>query len=171
MFHFPSKLRHLRSVLLLGVLPLFWSVALGWGIAHAAPPAIGTVDPVGDRYQLGQELYLKNCSTCHLAVPPAVFPSQTWAQLLQTPAHYTTQIQPPVDPDLTLIWVYLRDFSRPFPRNEAVPFRVSDSRLFKALHPRVQLPRPLGLSSCATCHPGAARYDFRSLTPEWENAP
>jgi mono/diheme cytochrome c family protein len=131
-----------------------------------------TTDPVSGRLQLGQQLYLDNCATCHLALPPGVLPSETWQNLLQeTQQHYGTKLPRIITPTLLLMWDYLRTYSRPQLEKEAVPYRVTESRYLKALHPRVNLPQPTTLSSCLTCHPGAEKYNFRSLTAEWENSP
>ncbi|MBE9180762.1 diheme cytochrome C [Oculatella sp. LEGE 06141] len=165
--------RHRRSPVILVLLILLWSVSLGLGVAWATDSSeIGTVDPVPQRYQLGQELYLENCATCHVGVPPAVLPSETWRQLLEDPTqHYSTRLPPIVDPPRLLMWDYLRTFSRPTPAEEPVPYRVNDSRYFKALHPKVDLPRPVRLDSCVSCHPGASQFNYRRLSPEWETVP
>ncbi len=150
-----------------------WVVALATSAQPTIPTpleALGTVDRVPQAYELGQQLYLDNCSTCHLAVPPAVLPTQTWQRVLQDSQHYGVQLKPLVDPPRLLMWNYLRTFSRSLNQEEEIPYRIGDSRFFKALHPRVKLPRPLQLSSCATCHSGASEYNFRNLTPEWENS-
>lgn len=147
---------------------------MGWGLAaitnaQPTPSAeIGTVDVVPERYQLGQELYLENCASCHIAVPPAVLPTQTWQRILQDPQHYGVNIKPLVDPSRLIVWQYLQVFSRSQTQEEETPYRLQESRYFKALHPQVKLPRPLELSSCASCHPSAADFNFRSLTPEWQ---
>ena len=170
-----------RSPLLLFLLLLLWSIIIGWGLAlitnaqptnqnAASSEAIGTVDSVPQRYQLGQQVYLENCATCHIGVPPAVLPTQTWQRLLQDSQHYGAQLKPLVDPPRLLVWNYLRTFSRPLSKEEEIPYRIQESRYFKALHPKVKLPRPINLNSCATCHPGATEYNFRRLTPEWENS-
>lgn len=160
-----------RSLLVL-LLILLCSGVLGVGAVRAIEGAgvatIGTVDPVAPEYALGQELYLENCATCHIGVPPAVLPSETWRQLLRTPEHYGVVISPLFDPTQTLIWNYLRDYSRGLEVDEAEAYRLDDSRYFKALHPQVDLPRPVQLTGCVTCHPGAVDYNFRSLSPEWE---
>lgn len=185
--------RYRRSPVVLFLLLLLWSIVLGWALSQAtmasnlggaiaqtnprvedlAPPptAIGTVDPIPSKYQLGYELYLENCATCHIGVPPAVLPTETWRQLLQDSQHYGVQINPLVDPGRLLVWDYLRTFSRPLMAEESVPYRMGQSRYFKALHPRVDLSPTVKLSSCATCHPAAAQFNYRSLSPEWENAP
>jgi hypothetical protein len=139
------------------------------GVAVAAE---GAIDPVPARYQLGQQIYLQTCAACHIAVPPQLLPIQTWQQLLQDPQHYGITIKPLVSPELQATWSYVRTYSRPVRADEPVPYRVYQSRYFKALHPRVELPnRQLKLTSCATCHPGADKYDFRTLSSEWQNAP
>lgn len=169
-----------RSPLVLFLLLLLWSIAIGWGIAAAtnAQPstqdttseAIGTVDAIPQRYELGQQLYLENCASCHLAVPPAVLPTETWQRLLQDTQHYGVQLKPLVDPPRLLVWNYLNTFSRSLNKEEEIPYRIGDSRFFKALHPKVKVPRPVQLGSCVSCHPSAAQYNFRRLTPEWESS-
>lgn len=167
-----------KSPIGLFLLILLWSLAMGWGLAlvtNAQPmpipksDAIGTVDPVGSNYQLGQELYLENCASCHIALPPAVLPTQSWQQILQDSQHYGTQLPPLINPPRLLVWKYLQAFSRPYNKEEQTPYRVDESRFFKALHPQVKLPRPIEISSCVSCHASAAEYNFRSLTPEWES--
>lgn len=178
----PASSRRRWSVLGL-VLLLLWSLILGWGLARVtsaqtsfpfstAPNEadIGTVDVVPERYQFGQQLYLENCATCHVGLPPAVMPSQTWLALIQDTQHYGTQIAPIREPALQLIWNYLSTYSRPIVQNERVPFRLAQSRYFQALHPNVEFPQPVSPNSCTACHPSAAEYNFRRLTPEWETA-
>lgn len=173
----PRKLRlRRRSPVILILLLLVWSLILGWGVSQALnaaqpAPAIGTVDVVPQSQQLGQQLYLENCATCHIGIPPAVLPTQTWRDLLRDSQHYGVDLQPLVDPQRLLVWNYLRTFSRQAIEGEKIPYRVDESKVFKILHPKVKLPRPARLSSCATCHPGASQYNFRSLTSEWENSP
>lgn len=165
-----------RSPAILILLVLVWSLILGWGFSQALnaaqpsqPP--GTVDIVPPSQQLGQQLYLENCATCHIGIPPATLPTQTWRDLLRDSQHYGVNLQPLVDPQRLLVWNYLRAFSRQEIEGERLPYRLGESKYFRILHPKVKLPRPLSLSSCATCHPGASQYNFRSLTPEWENSP
>jgi mono/diheme cytochrome c family protein len=167
------------------LLPLFCSGLLGWGLAQLAlsqilpaqPPPSGpsftpteTVDVVPERYQLGQQLYLENCAGCHVGLPPAVLPSQTWAGLLQEPQHYGATIKPLVEPQLKIAWKYVSTYSRPIDKNEPVPYQVRKSRYFKALHPKVNFTTPPSVNSCITCHPAAAQFNYRRLSPEWENA-
>ncbi|MBH8556175.1 diheme cytochrome c [Nostocaceae cyanobacterium CENA357] len=154
---------------------LAWSLTMGWLLesttnVYSATPAseVGTVDVVPAQYQLGQELYLENCSTCHIALPPAVLPTQTWKNILEDSQHYGAQLKPLIDPPRILVWRYLSTFSRTQLKDEATPYRVNNSRYFKALHPQVDLPRPVQISSCVSCHPSANDYNFRRLSQEWE---
>ncbi len=189
----PKGRRPNRSPAVLLLLLLVWSICLGWGIAIALGSPVkpdllgsthqpylvaqttttipGTVDVVPARYQLGKELYLENCASCHLALPPEVMPSETWRKLLLEPQqHYGKQLEPIIGPSLLIMWEYLRTFSRPPLEKESIPYRVSDSRFFKALHPQVKFPQPVKVGSCVTCHPGAAQFNYRSLTSEWESS-
>ncbi|MFM7371574.1 MAG: cytochrome C, partial [Sphaerospermopsis kisseleviana] len=82
MFKPKSSHKKLKRQLLIVMLIIFgWSVAIGFilGLATstqaANPPEIGTVDVVRAQYKLGKELYIEKCSTCHLALPPEVFPT------------------------------------------------------------------------------------------------
>ena len=188
-FPHSQKRKHRRaSLLVLLGLVLLWSACMGWMLARSADVSLaasplnqvsqvpatslnGTVDPIPQKYQLGAELYLKNCATCHIGLPPEVLPSETWRRLLMEPSgHYGKQVAPIQKLQVKLIWQYLRAFSRPLREEEALPFRMERSRFFKALHPRVDLPRTIRPNTCASCHPGASNYDFRRLTPEWETA-
>ncbi len=179
-----------RSPLVLLLLIVLWSVALGWGMALAIDPLgdvsnpkskialhssddslnLKSVDPVPSNLQIGQELYLENCSSCHIPIPPAVLPTETWRKLLQEPQqHYGKKLPPLVRISQLLIWEYVKTFSRTLDQDEPMPIYMEQSRYFKALHPQVELPNPLTHRSCIICHPGAKKFDYRSLTPEWEN--
>ncbi|MEG4515600.1 MULTISPECIES: diheme cytochrome C [unclassified Microcoleus] len=178
----PGGLRGLYSTLL--VLIIVCCSCGGWVAAQTAysgtPARLAqvssiedtrTVDRIPERYQLGQQLYLENCATCHIALPPQVLPTETWRRLLQDPQHYGQTLKLLVDPPRILVWNYLQTFSRPQAKDEEVAYRVASSRYFKALHPKVKLSQPANISSCVTCHPGASQYNFRKLTAEWQNSP
>ncbi len=173
----PPRRQFRRRPVILFFLVLCWSALLGWGLAQAQMPAAivetatETTDIVPARYQLGQELYLKNCATCHVALPPAVMPLQTWAQLLPDSQHYGAQLTVLTQPSLEIVWKYISTYSRPTNQGEQVPYRLRQSRYFKALHPKVEFSQPINVQSCVACHPAAAQFNYRSLTPEWENAP
>ena len=129
-------------------------------------------DPVSDRDKVGQTLYLENCATCHLGIPPAVMPTQTWQALLQDPQHYGINIELPQGSDRRLIWNYIKNASRPISDNgDRVPYRIGDSRYFRALHPKIKFAEKPTLTTCITCHPSAQAFNFRTLTPEAEKSP
>ena len=132
---------------------------------------VGTVDIIPQQLQLSQEIYLKTCASCHLAIPPQVLPTETWQILIQDSNHYGATLQLPKQPELNYLWTYLQTFSRPLNQNEDTPYRVAKSRYFKLLHPRVKFSEPVTLQSCGTCHPAAAQFNFRSLTANWQDAP
>lgn len=133
---------------------------------------IGTVDPVSDRDRLGQELYLESCRSCHIGIPPAVMPTQTWQALLQDPQHYGVTIDIPQGPEKRLMWNYIKNASRPLAStDERVPYRISQSRYFKALHPKVKFATKPTLTTCIACHPSAQAFNFRKLSAEAEAQP
>lgn len=137
----------------------------------AVPPVtVAAVDAVPEQMQLGEQIYLRECSTCHIAPSPAVLPTQTWATLLINPDHYGQQIDVLQRPSIDLVWEYIQFTSRPMMENETAPDRIRDSRFFRALHPRVEIERA-DLGSCMSCHPNAWDYDYRTLSPEWADAP
>lgn len=169
------RIRRRSPVILIGIL-LIWSLLLGWGFSQAmetprSEAEIGTVDVVSGNLKLGQEAYLQNCATCHIGIPPAIFPTETWRDLLQDAQHYGATLNPIAEPNRSLVWRYLRTFSRQVEEGDRIPYRVNESKAFKILHPKVELPKPLNLSTCISCHPGTNQYNFRKLSADWENAP
>lgn len=158
---------------------------LGVGLAHARPPhagvdvvaqsiepaAEGLVDEVPPEFQLGQELYLETCATCHVGLPPAVMPTETWRRILTDSTHYGTEVTPLPEPSIHIAWNYVSHYSRPLQEDEPIPYRLRSSRYFKALHPKVEFSDRVTVQSCIACHPAAEQFDYRTLTPEWENAP
>ncbi|HAC65006.1 MAG TPA: cytochrome [Cyanothece sp. UBA12306] len=151
-----------------------WSIVLGWGInqtlgAMAASPNNG----LSARFEAGKELYRDTCSGCHITLPPEVLPTETWQELLEKPnSHYGTSVPNLIRLSQLLIWDYLRTFSRTLPaKDDPVPFYVQQSRYFKILHPRVEFTESVTHKSCILCHPGVNNFDFRSLTPQWDDAP
>ncbi|MDG2990004.1 cytochrome C [Candidatus Synechococcus calcipolaris G9] len=146
---------------------------VGWGLAGltASPNFSGTVDVLPINAQLGAELYLKHCGGCHIGVPPETLPTESWRILIQDTNHYGARLEPIPRIELTPVWNYLRTYSRELRPGEQTPFRVGRSRFFRILHPRVDLPDPINLGGCVSCHPQAAAYNFRQLTPEWQESP
>lgn len=149
-----------------------WAILLGGGMAKvlAQTPPVTTTDPVPEQYQLGQSLYLEHCGSCHIAIPPAVFPTQTWQELLENrDSHYGVSLPRIIGPELITMWNYLQVFSRSLGDEEfGIPFRFEGSRYFKALHPDVPLSDSISVDSCVTCHPASAQFNFRQLSPDWE---
>ncbi len=171
----PRRIRRRSPVILIGIL-LIWSLILGWGLAQAVETPqnsaeIETVDVVSGNFKIAQQSYLENCATCHIGIPPAVFPTQTWRDLLQDSQHYGATLTPLADPNRSLVWNYLKTYSRQALEDERTPYRLNESKPFKILHPKVEAPRPITLSSCISCHPGTNQYNFRKLSANWENAP
>ncbi|MGF1481101.1 MAG: cytochrome C [Cyanophyceae cyanobacterium] len=167
---------------------LAWSLLLGGGMALAfdsstnsattiqEPTAAFYLSQAGatappDNLRQGRALYLENCASCHIPIPPGVLPTETWEQILENPqSHYGQSLPPILGPFVLLMWDYLRTFSRPLPPNRSVPDYVRQSQYFKALHPRVEMPEPATHQTCINCHPGARALDYRTLSAEWEDA-
>ena len=174
-----------RSPFVLLLLIIILSLVLGWGMElaigasnfpnpdlHSWEGNLKSVDSVPRKFKLGKSLYLENCSSCHIPIPPEVLPTETWREILKKPhQHYGKKLPELISVTKLLIWDYLRTFSRPLAPQEVIPIYVQQSRYFKALHPRVKLPKYVTHQSCVTCHPAAAQFDYRRLTPEWENSP
>ena len=119
---------------------------------------------------LGRDFYLKNCSSCHIPIPAEVLPTDTWQKILEQPSdHYGVSLPNMININVRLIWSYLRSYSRPSLEGETTPEFITNSRYFKALHPLVDLPRPVSYQSCKLCHTGTATMDYRSLTLEWND--
>jgi ribosomal protein L32 len=178
-----------RSVWALILVVLGFSSFCGWTLTlnhdvpsiAAQPPSvfltqstsatIGTVDPVPQSLQLAQETYMARCATCHIGLPPAVLPSESWKNILQDDNHYGVPWTPMRNPDLALAWKYLRTFSRPNNPTEDPPYRVARSEYFKILHPKVKFTEPVKIATCVSCHPSVTSFNFRDLTPQWKDAP
>jgi hypothetical protein len=152
----------------------------GWTLTQlessiAAPPpaktTLGTVDVVPKELKLPQETYLARCATCHVGIPPAVLPSESWKTILQDSNHYGVPWEPLRNPDLALTWKYTRSGSRPLNPDEQIPYRIRTSRYFKILHPKVKFTEPVAVGSCVSCHISAPKFNFRDLSPQWQDAP
>jgi hypothetical protein len=138
-------------------------------LAQAA--SIGTVDVVTKELQLPQETYLARCTTCHVGIPPAVLPTESWKAILEDDNHYGVPWTPLRNPELALLWRYTRTFSRPLNPDEGIPYRVGRSRYFRILHPKVKFSAPVTVGTCVSCHPGVSSFNFRDLSPQWQDAP
>lgn len=139
---------------------ILFSALLGTGLARATTSPYGMVDPVDTQQAVGYQIYIEQCATCHVALPAAVLPIQTWQTLVTDPAHYGVSIAPISRFNQQLMLQYLQTYARFSRSGDPVPFRLQDSPYFKALHPNVNLPQPLDLRSCAGCHVGAAEQNY-----------
>ena len=123
-----------------------------------------------NNYQLARELYIQNCSSCHIPIPAEVMPTDTWQEILEKPGkHYGTSLPKLSSINTRLIWSYLKTSSRPLLERELKPEFVTQSRYFRALHPKVDLPKPVTHQSCIVCHPGAKQLNYLSLSSELDS--
>jgi mono/diheme cytochrome c family protein len=180
-----KHLRHQRRKHSVWVLILLMGLSslCGWGLTQSQPAAsqppaaqvisstIGTVDVVPQNLKLPQETYLARCATCHIGIPPAVLPNASWKAILQDSNHYGVAWEPLRNPELALTWKYLQANSRPLNPEEQLPYRIARSRYFKILHPRVKFSEPVTVGTCVSCHIGASKFNFRALSPQWQNGP
>lgn len=81
------------------------SLIFGWGASHALE--IKSVDKATGNFTIGEDLYLKTCASCHIPIPPAVLPAETWKTILETPGdHYGVQIKGLVRFNQRIMWQY-----------------------------------------------------------------
>ena len=74
---------------LIGILAFCLRALLGMGLAKAVESSpYGMVDPIDERHAVNYATYVEQCSTCHVALPAAVLPMDTWQTLITDPAHY-----------------------------------------------------------------------------------
>ena len=168
-----------RSPFLLFITIIVLTLVLGWGIELALGQNISnpitysleqTVDPVPEKYQAGLTLYLDNCATCHIPIPPQVLPTETWKRILERPDnHYNNSLEPIIGSFNMLIWDYLRTFSRPLLINEDPVAYIEESRYFYALHPRMEFNDTITYQTCVSCHSQARYFDYRTVNIEEEN--
>jgi hypothetical protein len=145
-------------------LQVFFAFAVTIGVFFVKNIALAQPQSGSNSIQLGQELYLKNCSGCHLPIAAEVLPTDTWRALLSNPAkHYGESLPKIIGINQYLMWQYLSNYSRPLLKDEPLPMYVANSRYFKALHPQVNLPKPANLETCASCHPNFNKLDYRTL--------
>jgi hypothetical protein len=163
------KTANKRLLPLIFLFILSWSLVFGWGAATAINPDLSkmtkSVDKATGNYKVGEEMYLENCSSCHIPLPPAVLPRETWKTILENPYdHYGTKINGLVRFTQVLIWEYLSNYSRQLLANEVKPDYIAQSRYFFALHPQVKLPNPVTHHTCIECHPQASDFNYRVET-------
>ena len=146
----------------LSIAAIALSIIFGSTIAKAVDSPLAQ-NP-NSNLELSKEIYLDNCSSCHIPIPAEVLPTTSWEEILNNPQNHYGQALPPINRiTLRLIWNYLRTDSRLLLAGETTPQYVTNSRYFKALHPQVDLPKPASNKTCIGCHPGAKKLDYRSL--------
>jgi hypothetical protein len=124
--------------------------------------ALAQSQQTSSNIELGQEMYLKNCSSCHIPIAAEVLPTETWKALLSNPEqHYGESLPKMLGLTQYLIWQYLGNNSRSLLKDEPLPMYVANSRYFKALHPQVKLPKPANIQTCTSCHPNANKLNYR----------
>jgi hypothetical protein len=150
---------------------LLCSFIISWQTQLLSQPAldsnkeqIGTVEPIAPEYERGHQLYLENCASCHIGIPPAVLPTQSWVRILANRQHYSAIVEPLARPANGLVLNYLRQYSRNAIAKELIPTRLRDSRFFKALHPQVEIPQPINVGGCISCHVNASQFNFRTYS-------
>lgn len=117
-----------------------------------------------NQQNISQEIYLRNCSSCHIPLPAQILPTESWQQILNSSQnHYGVALPTSVKVSANFIWIYLKNYSRPSVIGETLPKYVSNSRYFKALHPNVSLPKPANHNSCQSCHPFAQKLDYFTI--------
>lgn len=113
------------------------ALVFGFSSLHQNAIAVQSVDPITEEYQLPAEVYVKNCGTCHVPIPPEVLPRETWQFLLEKPYnHYGLSLKNIIGINQVLMWRYLSNYSRSLLPEENRPLYIDDSRYFKALHPK-----------------------------------
>ncbi len=138
------------------------SIIFGSTMAQALDGSIAQ-NP-NNNLELSKQLYIENCSSCHVPIPAEVLPTTSWQQILNNPTDHYGQTLPQINRITTrLLWNYLRANSRLLLVGENTPQYVTNSRYFKALHPQVDLPKPSSNQTCISCHPGAKQLDYRSF--------
>lgn len=121
-----------------------------------------SVDKTNENFKTGESLYLQSCGSCHIAIPPAVLPTETWKTILENPNnHYGTKVVGLNRLTQLLMWQYLQNYSRGLLKDEPQPKFIAQSRYFFALHPQVEFTKPITHHSCVDCHPRAREYYFR----------
>lgn len=157
------------QVILVFFIIIIWSVTIANGMAIALNTSdsrsfLKSVDPATGNYKVGEELYLQTCSGCHIPIPPAVLPVETWKTILENPLdHYGEKVEGLMRLTQVLIWNYLSNYSRNLLKDEVKPDFIAQSRYFKALHPQVELPQPTTHRTCVSCHPNAIKFDYRTI--------
>ncbi len=158
-----NQLFRILAVIFVGLL----SWIIGIKPVSALDYTIAQFNP--ENLNLGKQLYLENCSGCHIPLPPQILPTDSWQNILNNRRnHYGEYLPNTSNLTTQLIWNYLRFSSRPSLEGEITPKYITNSRYLKALHPQIELAKPITHHSCAICHPGAAELNYRALSEDWK---
>ena len=120
--------------------------------------------------------YHSECGACHVPYPTVFLPQRSWDALLGHLDHHFGGDAEMLPEDLKAIRTYLdshnyetssvpRRFGHRFD-NAGTPERVTETRLFRAIHGEISNrwvsgnPKVKTFSRCDACHSGAARGDF-----------
>jgi hypothetical protein len=153
-------------LLLLGWLALEYSFAGD----RAGRPEVAAVE---------NALYRAECGSCHLAYPPGLLPSRSWAKLMSGLAdHFGENAEMPEESRVAL-QDYLtsqgadrvdyrrsRKIAASIPVQE-IPLRISDTPYFRHEHGEQRVVKvaktgqQVALSRCEQCHPRAEQGSFQ----------
>jgi nitrate/TMAO reductase-like tetraheme cytochrome c subunit len=129
---------------------IFTLLTLGSMIARAADPAAK---------------WHAECSSCHVAYPPAGLPAASWQKVMAgLDKHFGADASLSAQ-DTQEIAKFLEQHAAKHWRGNDTPLRITDSQWFKSKHREVNAaawkrPSIKSQSSCAACHPGADKGDF-----------
>ncbi len=154
---FSSQVRFVEKWILLTLIAIFWLLTTQVSLANPDYYA----QAGSNQQNISQDIYLRNCSSCHIPLPAQILPTESWQKILNSSQnHYGVALPTSVKVSANFIWIYLKNNSRPSVVGETLPKYVSNSRYLKALHPNVQLPKPANHNSCQSCHPLAQQLDY-----------
>lgn len=112
-------------------------------------------------------LYQQECSSCHLAFPPALLPAESWRQLLQSLGnHYGADAALDAESTARLsAWLQANAAQGKRARNRPSEQRITRSVWFVKKHDEVdeavwKRPGVRSPANCAACHTGAEQGDF-----------
>ncbi|NCO75496.1 MAG: dihem cytochrome c family protein [Cyanobacteria bacterium] len=141
---------------------LSWSIVIGWSASRSFDSmAMASVDKATGNFKIGEDLYVENCATCHIPIPPSVLPQETWQEILETPTnHYGTKVEGLTGFTQRLMWQYLQNYSRQLLKDEIKPKYMAQSRYFFALHPQINFSSTITINSCIECHSQGQNFDY-----------
>ncbi|WP_204103323.1 MULTISPECIES: cytochrome C [Spirulina sp. CCY15215] len=166
-----------KSPWVLSGLIFLWSLAIGIGLAvalgtnspvysqsQAEIQNLKSLDPVPEELAFARDIYVERCGECHVALPTEILPTETWRFLLESlPQHYNVKTRDIISPEIILMWNYIQSFSRTYGETGEPPFRIADSRYFRAIHPKVEFQQTQTANTCTSCHDRATEFNYRSF--------